>query len=82
MQIFHDRTQSANEIVFIAEFERSAKIRKIAVYRSLISFLVPELQRFREEYFQSKSSCKSCRNQSKSIKFVTSCAGHVDVMKK
>ena len=28
---------------FIPEFERAAKIRKIAIYRFLISFLVPEL---------------------------------------
>ena len=28
---------------FIAEFERAAKIRKIAVYRFLIYFVVPEL---------------------------------------
>ena len=28
---------------FIPEFERAAKIRKIAVYRFLITFLVPEL---------------------------------------
>ena len=28
---------------FIAEFERAAKIKKIAVYRFLISLLVPEL---------------------------------------
>ena len=34
---------------FIAEFERAAKIRKIAVYRFLISILVPELQQFKEE---------------------------------
>ena len=33
--------------------------------------------------FGSESVQKaSCRNQSKSIKFVTSCAGHVDGMKK
>ena len=32
--------------------------------------------------FRSKSARKSQRNQSKSIKFVTSCAGHVDGMKK
>ena len=32
--------------------------------------------------FRSKSGQKLCRNQSKSIKFVTSCAGHVDGMKK
>ena len=28
--------------------------------------------------FRSKSARESCRNQSKSIKFVTSCAGHLD----
>ena len=28
---------------FIADFERAAKLRKIAVYRFLISLLVPEL---------------------------------------
>ena len=32
--------------------------------------------------FRSKSDKKLCRNQSKSVKFVTSCAGHVDEMKK
>ena len=32
--------------------------------------------------FRSKSARKSCRNQSKSINFVTSCTGHVDGMKK
>ena len=32
--------------------------------------------------FGSKSGQKLCQNQSKSIKFVTSCAGHVDGMKK
>ena len=30
-------------VFFIPEFERAAKIRKIAVYRFLISLLVPEL---------------------------------------
>ena len=30
-------------VSFIPEFERAAKIRKIAVYRFLISLLVPEL---------------------------------------
>ena len=29
--------------LFVAEFKRAAKIRKIAVYRFLISLLVPEL---------------------------------------
>ena len=37
-------TESTNKMFFfIPEFERTAKIRKIAVYRFLISFLVPEL---------------------------------------
>ena len=31
--------------------------------------------------FGSKSARKSCQNQSKSIKFVTPCAGHVDGIK-
>ena len=62
---------------FVPEFERVAKIRKIALYRFLISLLVPELQGFKGEYFQIKSARKSCRNQSKSIKFVTSSAGHI-----
>ena len=35
--------------LFIAEFERAAKIRKIAVYRFLISLLVLELERFKDE---------------------------------
>ena len=37
------RTNSANEIIFIVEFERAANIKKIAVYHFLISLLVPEL---------------------------------------
>ena len=39
---------------FIPEFERAAKIRKIAVYRFLISLLVPEQKRFKEEQIQIK----------------------------
>ena len=36
--------ENANEMFFfIAEFERAAKIRKIAFYRFLISLLDPEL---------------------------------------
>ena len=39
-----EESLSANELVFfIAEFERAAKIRKIAVYCFLISLLVAEL---------------------------------------
>ena len=36
----------------------------------------------KEEQFHNKKRPKSCQNQSKSTKFVTSCAGHVDGMKK
>ena len=62
---------------------RAAKIRKIFVYHFLISFLVPELYRgLKMSSFRSKSARKGRQNQSKSIKFVTSRAGHVDKMKK
>ena len=33
----------------IAEFERAAEIRNIAVYRFSISFPVPKLQRFKDQ---------------------------------
>ena len=36
----------------------------------------------RKSSFRSKGGQKFCRNQSKSIKFVMSCAGHVDGVKK
>ena len=65
---------------FIAEFQKAVKIRKIAVYRFLISLLVPDWSY--KSSFRSKSERKNCRNQSKSIKFVTSCTGHVHGMKK
>ena len=42
-QQFGKKLKGANEMFFIAEFERAVKIRKIAVYRFLISLLVPEL---------------------------------------
>ena len=58
---------------FIAGFERAAKIKKIAIYCSLISLPVPELIRFKEEWFQVKRLPK----MSKSIKFVTLCAGQI-----
>ena len=65
---------------FYCEFERAAKIRKIAVYCFLVSLLVPKNKGFiKEGWFQiTKRQKKSI----KSIKFVMSCAGHVDGMKK
>ena len=52
-------------------FTISSSSRVIYIYNSL------KIIRFR-----IKSGKKLCRNQSKSIKFVTSCTGHVDGMKK
>ena len=52
-------------VFFIVEFERAAKIRKIAVYRFLISLLVPELQRFKRRVISDQ---KWPRNESKLIK--------------
>ena len=66
----------------IAEFQRAANMGKIAVYRFLISLLVPEFKGLKMSSFRSKSGRKSCRNQSKSIKFVTSGVEHVHGMKK
>ena len=43
------------------------------------SFRVIGIQRL---VVSDQSARKSCRNQSKSIKFVALCAGHVDGMKK
>ena len=43
-------------------------MRKIAVYRSLISYLVPELQSFED----AGKSIEINQNQSKLIKYVTS----------
>ena len=40
------------------------------------------IKRFKGEWFQIKNARKSGRNQSKSIKFVTSRSGHVDGMNK
>ena len=49
---FGPGTWTKTKWFFIAEFERAAKIRKI--YRFLISFLVPELQRFEDEFSDQK----------------------------
>ena len=62
--------------------ENLDKRLKVQIYCFLIPFLLPELYRFKMSNFKCKSARKICRNQSKSIKFVTSCAGHVDGTKK
>ena len=45
--------------LFSTEFQRAASIRKIAVYRFLISLQAAELQRFKDEYFQIKKVVKN-----------------------
>ena len=48
--LFYKNTlKCKRNVFFIAEFERAAKIRKIAVYRFLISPLVPGLKRYKDE---------------------------------
>ena len=47
-------------------------MRKIAVYRSLISYHVAELQSFEDIKIKAKSADTKQRNQSKLIKSVTS----------
>ena len=54
--------------LFYCGIWKSSKIRKIAVYRCLISLLVPELKGLKMSSFRWKSARKSCWNQSKSIK--------------
>ena len=49
-------------------FERAYEIRKIALYRSLISHLVPELQSFEDIKMKAKSADTKQGNQLKSIK--------------
>ena len=66
--------------IFILLSESLLKVRKIAVYRFLISFLVPELLRS-EDFENYGKMVKKMRgleqNQSKLIKSVTSCDGHM-----
>ena len=66
---------------FIAEFKRATEIRKIDVYSFLMfsSFRVLTVLR---QIVSGQKVVKNCGNQSKSTQFVTSCAGHVDWMKK
>ena len=50
--------------IFIFLSESSLKVRKIAVYRSLISFLVPELFRFKD----LKNDQKMVRGTARSLR--------------
>ena len=68
---------------FIAEFEREAKNQDDHCLPFLnISSSSRVTKVLKMSSFRSKSARKSCQNQSKAIKFVMSCAGYVDWMKK
>ena len=54
--------------IFIVLSESPLKIRKIAVYPFLISFLVSELSRFKHLKNDRKSGTKNARSWIKSIK--------------
>ena len=66
-QIFSAQTANDMEI-FIVLSESPLKVRKIAVYRLLISFLVPELLRFKDLKKDRKNGTKNARSWIKSIK--------------
>ena len=58
---------------FIAPSESPVKVRKIAVYRFLVSFLVPELLRFKDLKNCQKLVRKNARSRIKSIKINKIC---------
>ena len=59
--------------IFIVLSESPLKVRKIAVYRFLISFLVPELLRFKDLKKDRKNGTKNARSWIKSIKIDKIC---------
>ena len=59
--------------IFIVLSESPLKIRKIAVYRFLISFLVPELSRFKDLKNDQINGTKNARSWIKSIKIDKIC---------
>ena len=59
--------------IFIALSESPLKVRKIAVYRFLISFLVPKLLRFKDLKNYQKIGTKNARSWIKSIKIDKNC---------
>ena len=54
--------------MFIDQSESPIKVRKIAFYRFLISFLVPKLLRFKDLKNDRKNGMKNVRSWIKSIK--------------
>ena len=59
--------------IFIALSESPLKVRKIAVYRVLILFLVPELLRFKDLKNNQKIGTKNAGSWIKSIKIDKIC---------
>ena len=59
--------------IFVVLYESPLKIRKIAVYRFLISFLVPELSRFKDLKNDRKNGTKNAPSWIKSIKIDKIC---------
>ena len=59
--------------IFIVLCERPLKILKIAVYRFLTSFLVPELLMFKDLQNDLKNGTKNARSGIKSIKIDKIC---------
>ena len=59
--------------IFIALFESPLKVRKTAVYRFLISFLVSDLLRFKDLKNYQKIGTKNARSWIKSIKIDKIC---------
>ena len=53
--------------------ETPLKVRKLAVYRFLISFLFPELSRFKDLKNDRKNGMKNARSWLKSIKIGKIC---------
>ena len=59
--------------IFIVLSESPLKVRKIGVYRFLISFLVPELLMFKDLKNDRKNGKKNARSWIKSIKIDKIC---------
>ena len=59
--------------ILIVLSESSLKVRKTAVYRFLISFLVIELLRFKDLKNYQKNGTKNARSRIKSIKIDKIC---------
>ena len=59
--------------IFIVQCESPLKILKIAVYRFLISFVVPELLMFKDLQNGLKNGTKNARSGIKSIKIDKIC---------